>query len=70
MHIHIKCSSKDNLSVYPGGNDDSMVIAILDDTIVTAIVLDLDKEVVLKLQTELDNTLGSNSVEVIQTQPG
>jgi hypothetical protein len=70
MHIHIKSSYKDNLSVYPSNDDDSVVIAILDDTIVTAIVLDLTKDVALKLQAELDDTLGSSNVEVIQTQPG
>ena len=41
MHIHIKNTVEDNLSVYDSNNDDSVIIAILDDSIVTAIVLDL-----------------------------
>ena len=41
MHIHIKNSVADNMSVYESDSDDSIVIAILDDSIVTAIVLDL-----------------------------
>ncbi len=70
MHIHIKTSYEDNLSTYPSDSDDSVVIAILDDTIVTAIVLDLTKDVALKLRSGLNTILDSTEVEVIQPNPG
>ena len=70
MHIHIKTSYEDNLSTSPSDSDDSVVIAILDDTIVTAIVLDLTKDVALKLRSGLDTILDSTEVEVIQPNPG
>ena len=70
MHIHIKTSYEDNLSTYPSDSDDSVVIAILDDTIVTAIVLDLTKDVALKLHSGLNTILDSTEAEVIQPNPG
>ena len=39
MLIHIKNSVEDNLSVYDSDNDDSVVIAILDDSIVVLKIL-------------------------------
>jgi len=57
MHIHIKNTVEDNLSVYDSNNDDSVIIAILDDSIVTAIVLDLAHDSAVKLHAELSTLL-------------
>jgi len=57
MHIHIKNTMEDNLSVYDSNNDDSVIIAILDDSIVTAIVLDLAHASAVKLHSELSKLL-------------
>tara|TARA_R100000008_G_scaffold20429_1_gene10649 strand:- start:1337 stop:1549 length:213 start_codon:yes stop_codon:yes gene_type:complete len=66
MHIHIKNSVADNMSVYESDSDDSIVIAVLDDSIVTAIVLDIAAESALKLYNELGSKLNVTQAEVIE----
>ena len=66
MHIHIKNSVADNMSEYQSDSDDSIVIAILDDSIVTAIVLDIAAESALKLYNELGSKLNITPAEVIE----
>ena len=66
MHIHIKNSVADNMAVYESDSDDSIVIAILDDSIVTAIVLDIAAESALKLYNELGSKLNIPPAEVIE----
>ena len=66
MHIHIKNSVADNMSGYESDSDDSIVIAILDDSIVTAIVLDIAAESALKLYNELGSKLNITPAEVIE----
>ena len=66
MHIHIKNSMPENMSVYESDNDDSIVIAILDDSIVTAIVLDIAADSALKLYNELASKLKVTPAEVIE----
>jgi len=69
MHIHIKNSVEDNLSVYDSDNDDSVVIAILDDSIVTAIVLDLAHDSAVKLHSELSKLLQGYQPPEIEVLP-
>ena len=66
MHIHIKNSMPENMSVYESDHDDSIVIAILDDSIVTAIVLDIAADSALKLYNELGSKLKVTPAEVIE----
>ena len=66
MHIHIKNSVAENMSVYESDHDDSIVIAILDDSIVTAIVLDIAADSALKLYNELGSKLKITPAEVIE----
>ena len=66
MHIHIKNSMPENMSVYESDHDDSIVIAILDDSIVTAIVLDIAADSALKLYNELASKLKVTPAEVIE----
>ena len=66
MHIHIKNSMPENMSVYESDHDDSIVIAILDDSIVTAIVLDIAADSALKLYNELGSKLKITPAEVIE----
>ena len=66
MHIHIKNSVADNMSIYESDNDDSIVIAVLDDSIVTAIVLDISAESALKLYNELGSKLKITPAKVIE----
>ena len=66
MHIHIKNSMPENMSVYESDHDDSIVIAILDDSIVTAIVLDIAAASALKLYNELASKLKVTPAEVIE----
>tara|TARA_R100001082_G_scaffold110446_1_gene90418 strand:+ start:1477 stop:1689 length:213 start_codon:yes stop_codon:yes gene_type:complete len=66
MHIHIKNSVADNMSIYESDNDDSIVIAVLDDSIVTAIVLDISAESALKLYNELGSKLEITPAKVIE----
>jgi hypothetical protein len=54
------------MSVYESDSDDSIVIAILDDSIVTAIVLDIAAESALKLYNELGSKLNVTQAEVIE----
>ena len=54
------------MSVYESDSDDSIVIAILDDSIVTAIVLDIAAESALKLYNELGSKLNITPAEVIE----
>jgi len=56
----------ENMSVYESDNDDSIVIAILDDSIVTAIVLDIAADSALKLYNELASKLKVTPAEVIE----
>ena len=66
MHIHIKNYMPENMSVYESDHDDSIVIAILDDSIVTAIVLDIAADSALKLYNELGSKLKITPAEVIE----
>ena len=54
------------MSVYESDSDDSIVIAVLDDSIVTAIVLDIAAESALKLYNELGAKLNITPAEVIE----
>ena len=54
------------MSVYESDHDDSIVIAILDDSIVTAIVLDIAADSALKLYNELGSKLKVTPAEVIE----
>ena len=54
------------MSVYESDSDDSIVIAVLDDSIVTAIVLDIAAESALKLYNELGSKLNITPAEVIE----
>ena len=54
------------MSVYESDSDDSIVIAVLDDSIVTAIVLDIAAESALKLYNELGSKLNVTQAEVIE----
>ena len=52
--------------MYESDHDDSIVIAILDDSIVTAIVLDIAADSALKLYNELGSKLKITPAEVIE----
>jgi hypothetical protein len=69
MHIHIKNTVEDNLSVYDSNNDDSVIIAILDDSIVTAIVLDLAHDSAVKLHSELSTLLQGYQAPDLEVLP-